>query len=194
MRSLMVALLAAVMVLFTVPSASAQIDLGPSTGLIQFLGLDGEGDFTLNLCAKAVHGKCVRGALQGLGFVEGYPGFYTINGGGVTGTLTSAQNCTTCVWALTGNPLMFAFGTYPGGSDLLTATIQLISQTQTPKVNGVGFNQALADNFTVTGGELRWRWGTLGLAVQITTSKSLLTIRKGQSVFGWFDGAGSPIP
>jgi hypothetical protein len=195
MKKLLLPVLALAVIAVMVQTASAQatIDLGKSTsGLIQFLALGSNGSSVeLNTCSKVHNGVCTSGGLQGSGSSLGFggvSGFYTITGGGITGTLNSS-GCTTCVWTLTGPALNFAFGTSPGGNNLLQGTFTLHSLTQTTNANGASFNQALEVNFTATGGSLKSYFdggqGTISIDVQFTTAKSLLTLPKGASRFGW---------
>lgn len=198
MRRRMLALLAAIIVLFTVPRASARsvIELGASTSKsrVQFLG-DGGGNFTLNMCSKVVQGMCVGRRLQGTAqiFVV-YHGYYTITGGGVTGTLISPANCDVCRWKLSGHRLYFEMNSNKNGHgiDFLDGTFQLLRMTQTRSANGVGFNQIVLVKFQVLGGALapyfQGDHGVVKLYVQFTTDKPVQRIPKGRSLFGRFDG------
>jgi hypothetical protein len=199
MRNLMLKLMAAIMVLFAVSSASAQngflLRRSIGTGRRQIFANDGKGNLTLNVCSNVVNGVCVGGQVQGPatgeGGFSGINGFYTITGGGVTATLLSPSNCTTCVWALSGPSLNFALGTNPGSSNLLTGTFQLQNMTQTRNVNGSGFNQGAQGSFTVTGGVLEPYFegnGVIKLHLAFTTDKPLQRIPKGQSLFQRFFG------
>jgi hypothetical protein len=195
MRSLIVALLAAIMVLFTVPSALAQsyIDLGaPTSGVAQFFGRGG-GNFTLNICDHFAHGKCVgdeiQGPAKGVGPLFGYNGFYQIVGGGIRGTLNSGKNCEICRWTLIGS-INFNWSTEPngGGVDLLNGSFDFISMTQKKNVSGGGFNQFISVNFTPTGGLLLPFFvdnPTIELRLDFTTDKPIQRLRAGQTVLGF---------
>lgn len=208
MKKLLLPVLALAVIAVMVQAASAQsnIDLGKSTsGLIQFLALGSNGSkIQMNMCSQVHNGVCTLGAVAGGGTGSGgflgKNGFYSITGGGVTATLTSVNTCTTCVWSL-GGSLNFAYGTHPGGSDLLTGTFTLVSLTQTQHVNGGAFNQAMVMNFTATGGTLQSYFqnnqGALSLNIQFTTNNSLMTLPKGRSRFGWIvdgDVTANPEP
>ncbi len=208
MRSLTLALLGAIVVLFTtVPGASAQsdIDLGAGTsGVVQFLAT-GAGNFDLNMCSLAVNGACVGNQVQGPGngdgFLAGNPGFYQITGGGITGTLTSPLNCAVCQWTLSGS-VGFNFSSMPngGGTDLLDGTFTLVSMTQKQNVNGVGFNQMVQVNFAATGGTLLKYFdptgkGFITLDLKFTTDKNVQSIPGGSTRFGLVvDGTVTPTP
>jgi len=197
MKKLLLPVLTLTVMALMVQTASAQsnIDMGKSTsGLIQFKALGSNGSSVmLNMCSKVKNGVCTLGGVGGPGTGQGgffgINGFYSITGGGVIGTLTSASGCTTCVWSLNNQSLGFAFGTNPGGNDLLQGTFTLVSLTQTKNVNGIGFNQALAVNFNATGGSLKSYFengkGTISINIQFTTANSLMTLPKGASRFGW---------
>jgi hypothetical protein len=192
MRSRMLALLAAIVVLFTALSASAQsgIFLGPtSTTVVKFLP-DGDGNFILNLCAKD---GCDH--LGGRGSIVGYDGFYAIaSATRITGTLISGENCKICQWRMGVGSINFMFTTKPNGQGavLLTGTFQPITMTQTKDENGFGFNQFLAGNFTPTGGKLLKHFVNNGGAgsLQFTTRKPIQRIR--QSLSGRFNGILDP--
>jgi hypothetical protein len=196
MRSVMVALLAAIVVLFTVPSASAQsnIVLGTSITQLEFLST-GSGNFDLFSCSKVHNGKCTPGPVQGKatgeGQILGNNGFYGIaNGSAIHGTLTNGQNCVVCVWTLTGS-MSFTFTSQinGGGVDLLNGTFTLQTMTQTKNIIGGSFNQSLVVNFTPTGnGKLMPYFvknPTIELNIGFTTAKSLANDPKGNMRFGW---------
>jgi PEP-CTERM motif len=205
----MLVLLGAIVVLFTtVPGALAQsdVDLGAGTsGVVQFIATGGGGNFDLNMCAKAVNGVCVGNQVQGPGSGDGLflgnNGFYTLAGGGVTGTLASLPSCIVCQWTLSGN-LGFNFGSAPGGSDLLDGTFTLLSMTQKANVNGVGFNQMVKVNFSATGGTLQKYFdpsgkGFITLNLKFTTVNTIQSINPGpgSSRFGLVvDGTVTPTP
>jgi hypothetical protein len=205
MKSPRSALLAAIMVLFTVLSASAQSDIvlgkNTGTGRIQFFANDGKGNFTLNICSQVVNGVCVLGEIVGravgVGVFNGINGFYKFAGGGVTGTLTSKRNCIVCRWELSGPVLIFELSQFPNdrGVDWLNGTFQLLTMTQTKNVNGVGFNQLAKVNFIILGGVLAPLFCANGPApcvikpnLQFTTDKPLQRIPNGQSLFQRFSG------
>jgi PEP-CTERM motif len=207
MRSVLVALLAAIVVLFTVPSASAQsnIALGTSTSQLEFLST-GSGNFNLFSCSNVHNGKCTAGPVQGAGTgegdVTGYNGFYAIsNATAVNGTLTNGVNCNVCQWTLSGS-MNFVFTSKPngGGVDLLNGSFALVSMTQTQNKIGSVFNQSLVVNFTVTGGTLKPYFAnnpTIELDLAFTTPKSLANDPKGNMRLGWIssgDVSATPEP
>jgi len=192
----MVALLAAIVVLCTVPSASAQsnIVLGTSTTQLEFLST-GSGNFNLFTCSQVSNkGKCTAGPVQGKGTGEGQVvgsnGFYAIsNAGPVKGVLTNGVNCVVCQWTLTGS-MNFTFTSKinGGGVDLLNGTFKLMSMTQTKNIIGSSFNQALEVNFTPTGGALLSFFvnnPTIELNIGFTTAKSIANDPKNNMRFGW---------
>jgi len=195
MRSVMVALLAAIVVLFTVPSASAQsnIVLGTSTSQLEFLST-GSGNFNLFTCSSVHNGKCTAGPVQGKatgeGQITGNNGFYAIsNATAVKGTLINGQKCVVCQWMLTGS-MNFTFTSKinGGGVDFLNGTFTLQSMTQTQHIIGGSFNQALQVNFTPTGGTLLNFFvnnPTIELNIGFTTAKSIANDPKGNMRFGW---------
>jgi hypothetical protein len=205
MRNPKLTLLAAIMVLFTVLSASAQNDiffLGKNTGTVrvQFFADDGEGNFTLNICSKVVDRVCILGGIIGplRATAIGENGFYKFTGGGITGTLTSRRNCRICRWKLSGPGLSFKWSSLANGrgTDFLNGTFQLLTMTQTKNMNGVGFNQAATADFIISGGTLaplfcsdKYTPCFLKLNLQFTTERPLQRIPKGQSIFQRFGGS-----
>ncbi|HXM20951.1 MAG TPA: PEP-CTERM sorting domain-containing protein [Terriglobales bacterium] len=208
MKRLILALLATAIVACAVPPASAQTDIDlntslPGSGRVAFFATGG-GNFTLDMCSHVTNGVCIgnnfSGTATGEGQLAGDNGFYTLTGGGVTGTLTSAQNCIVCTWSLSGPAIGFDFysGANKTGTDWLNGSFQLVSMTQTKNINGSSFNQFVTLNFTPTGGILKQYFtsgGFIKLNVEFTTAKSIETIPKGQGRFGWvFDGSVTPTP
>jgi len=205
MKGVMVTLLAAIVVLFTVPSASAQsnIELGESTTQLEFLST-GSGNFNLFSCSKVTNGVCTAGPVQGdakgQGQVAGYNGFYSIsNSTAVAGILLNGVNCNVCQWSLSGSmSFNFTTGKNGTGTDLLSGTFTLMSMTQTKNIIGSAFNQALEVNFTPTGGTLYSFFvnnPTIDLDLAFTTAKSLANDPKGNMRFGWIvDGNVSATP
>lgn len=204
MKNPRLALLAAIMVLFIVASASAQNDIflgkNTGTGRVQFFANDGEGNFTLNVCSKVVDRVCILGGIIGplrATIFEGDNGFYKFTRGGITGTLTSRKNCRICRWKLSGPGLSLKWSSLANGrgTDFFQGTFQLLTMTQTKNVNGVGFNQVATADFIISGGTLaplfcsdKYTPCFLNLNFQFTTDRPLQRIPKGQSIFQRFGG------
>jgi PEP-CTERM motif-containing protein len=198
MRNVMIALLAAVVALFTVSMASAQetITLGPSLTQIQFLATGG-GNFNMTTCSNVSNkGVCTAGYVQGTaaggGNVSGYGGWYSIwNQTAVHGTLTNGQGCNVCNWTLSGSMnFEWTTGKNQTGTDLLNGTFTLVSMSQTKNIIGAGFNQSLVVNFTPTGGLLENFFEnnpTIILNLSFTTAKSIANDPKGNMRYGWIN-------
>ena len=165
MRRLMLTLLAATIVAFTVTSALAQsdIDLGQeTTGTLAFVA-QGGGNFTLGLCdnlngaRKCVSGDTVAGTAAGDGQFYGDTGFYILKGNALTtGTLNWFCGAGMCTWTLsTANPgytFEFRQNRNGTGTDFLDGTLKMLSLTETP--SGKVFNETITLQLTVTGGIL----------------------------------------
>jgi hypothetical protein len=180
MRSLTLGLLAAIALLFTLPSASAQgvIELGPSIAGVMF-SEEGGGNLLLNLCAKDVHGECVGDQVEGHTWASGTfgqdNGFYTLQG--TTATTATFTGCvgTTCSWTLSTPPpgLSFEFNSKPngGGVNLLSATVQFTGLTETP--NGKDFIVVATGQLSDLGGLLAGYFGNDVLRFVFRTDKGL---------------------
>jgi hypothetical protein len=197
MRSLMLTLLAAAIVAFTVPNASAQSDIdlgGELSGTLAFVA-QGGGNFTLGLCdslngnRKCVGGDTVIGQATGDGKFNGDNGFYTLTGNAITtGTFTGCVG-TTCSWTLsTASPLNFKMtgGKFGGGPDYLNGTIKMIGLTEVP--NGKLFSETITVDLTVTGGTLAALFaddhGNIVFNVQSETTLSLAKSPAGRGIQG----------
>jgi hypothetical protein len=193
----MIALLAATIVAFTMPSALAQnnIDLGEEvSGTLAFVA-EGGGNFTVGLCdtmngnKMCVGGDTLIGNAKGTGTFLGDNGFYTLTGSGLTtGTFTGCVG-TTCSWTLsTPSPLNFKFtqGKFGGGTDYLNGTLQMVGLTEVP--DGKLFSETITLNLTVTGGTLASLFtdghGNIIFDVQTVTTKSLSTSPNGRGIQG----------
>lgn len=208
MRSLMLALLAATLVAFTVPGALAQSDIdlgGELSGTLAFVA-QGGGNFTVGLCdslngnRKCVGGDTVIGKATGDGQFNGDNGFYTLTGNALTtGTFTGCVG-TTCSWTLsTASPLNFKMtaGKFGGGIDYLNGTLKLIGLTETP--NGKLFSETMTVDLTVTGGSLAGLFsdnhGQVIFNVQTQTTVSLANSPNGRGIQGvLLDGDMSQAP
>jgi len=179
----MVALLAAITVLFVVPGASAQseqsvIDFGRSTSGGLLFSTEGGGNFTLRVCTQVVHGKCVGDQLGGPASASGefghVRGFYILTGNATTtGTFTGCVG-TTCSWTLAGPSLGFDFTSKPNGmgTNYLLSNLTLLSLTEKPE--GKLFVVTITSLLTLTGGILAQYFPGEGLLnVQFKTDKSL---------------------
>jgi PEP-CTERM motif len=197
MRSLMLTLLAATVVAFTVPSAVAQSDIdmgGELSGTLAFVA-QGGGNFTLGLCdslngqKKCVGGDTLIGKATGDGAFNGDNGFYTLTGNALTtGTFTGCAG-TTCNWTLnTASPLNFKMtqGKFGGGIDYLNGTLKMIGLTEVP--NGKLFSETITVDLTVTGGTLASLFadqhGNVIFSVQSETTKSLAVSPAGRGIQG----------
>ena len=166
MKSPMVALFAAITVLFVVPSASAQgkINLGRITSGRILISKEGGGSFRLRLCAKVVHGKCVGDLVEGPARASGefghVKGFYTLQGNASTmGTFTGCFG-TTCNWTLsTPSPYAFEFTQlrHRGGMNYLDGELGMIELKEVP--HGKHFLVTITLDLDVTGGTLAQYFG-----------------------------------
>jgi hypothetical protein len=177
MRKIQVMLLVAM--LFACTSAFAgpinQIVLGGSAGSpVKFTGT-GMGNFNITFNVQNLFASG-SGTLSSTGF------YSIVNAGSV---VSSAGSCGSgCYMLSQTGPLAFSYGTNPGGNDLLTGNLYLVSISQTP--NGAIFNDQLVINFTVTGGSLAGAFangnGEVQLTIKFATSQNLANILKNQQL------------
>jgi hypothetical protein len=183
-------LLAAVLLLVCAAPAFAgnEIVLGSSSGNpIKFVGTGG-GNFKVNF-------NIVNLVATGFGTLSS-SGFYSIVNNGAT--VTSGGSCGSgCFMLNQTGPLLFKYGSLPGGSDLLTGNLVLTDLVQT---GGSGvFNDQLVINFTATGGDLQSAFGNgtgqLQLTIKFSTNQDLATILNNQTLLAKvISGAVFPVP
>jgi PEP-CTERM motif len=195
MRRLMIALLVAATVSFTLPSALAQdqINLGKeTTGTFAFVA-DGGGNFTLNLCdnlngsRKCVSGDTVIGTATGTGDFLGYNGVYILQGNATqTGTFTGCVG-TTCTWTISGGGLNFEFSpTKSGATDWLSGTLTMTGLTEVP--SGKVFEETISITLSNLGGilagDFQTKNGVVVFNVQTQSTQNLATARSGSGIQG----------
>jgi hypothetical protein len=198
MRSLMLTLLAATIVAFTVPSAVAQSDIdlgGEKVGTLAFVAT-GAGNFTLGLCdklnfnRKCVSGDTVIGAASGDGSL-GSSGFYNMTGGGLTTGTSTGCAAGVCNWTLsTATPYNFKFTQFQNGTgtQYLTGTIVMKGLTEVKDAHDKLFSETITLDLTVTGGSLASVFasthGNVVFNVQSQTTLSLAVSPSGRGIQG----------
>lgn len=185
---LLVCLLAALIALPAAAQTQITIDKPLPGNPLIFTG-DGSGNVTLTLtnCCTITGtalstGDLVSQGFYTLDFTGSSPIQLTSVGGGI---FTVTQ----------GGPIAFSYGTLPGGSDLLTGDLQLVSIGQTGSV-GV-FNQNLTANLTNLGGSLASAFGPPGgvfdITIRIASGVDLSTL-EGSATANISSGELTPTP
>jgi len=191
------------LVLLCVASAYAgsvnEIVLGGSSGApIKFTGTGTGGQGGLGANNFSVNFNIQNLLANGSGtlFSSGY--YSIVNAGASIYGLSSSCGGGSCTFMLgETSPMMFTYGSAPGGSDLLIGQLYLVDLTQTG-TNGV-FNDQLVINFVATGGSLQSAFGggngEIQLTIKFTTSQSLSTILDNKTLMAKVvSGAVFPVP
>lgn len=178
----MLAFSVAIIVLVTLPNASARskLDLGRITSGRLVISDEGGGNLRLRLCDKVVHRKCVGDRVEGPAWASGQfghiKGFYVVEGNALTtGTFTGCV-AGVCNWTLSGGSYNFEFRQNRNGegTDFLSGALEMISLTEVP--TGKHFSVTMTLNLRVTGGTLAPYFddhGNVVLFYRFTTDKFL---------------------
>lgn len=203
MKKVWLLLLSVSVVLLCAASAYAgsvnEIYLDGSTGApIKFTGTGtgGQGGLGANNFSVTFNIQNLLATGSGTLLSSGY--YSIVNAGASIYGVSSSCGGGSCTFMLgQTSPIMFAYGSAPGGSDLLIGQLTIIDLTQTG-TNGV-FNDQLVINFVATGGSLAGAFnngnGQVQLTIKFTTSQSLATILDNHTLMAKVvSGAVFPVP